>query len=114
MNKTIEINCPRMTYRCIELDGCITSEGEEDCEGQVSTLMEWEPGDPNYGADADGNRGVCVQGYWTADPAATCSEGHVLSKSETAAVVKEAEDYESSKGDPEDEYYGPDADDCDD
>lgn len=36
--------------------------GEEpnDCETEFEFDLDLEPGDPNYGADADGNRGMAI------------------------------------------------------
>ncbi len=86
--KTETIHCPR-----------------EDCEGTVQVSLEWEPGDPRYGADSDGNRGIAVRGYWIADAAVVCSLGCVLTEQEVKSVESESENNEP---DPEDDYYGPD------
>lgn len=38
--------------------------GEEDA---ITFTLAWEEGDSNYGADADGNRGISVPGYFYLD-----------------------------------------------
>ncbi len=58
MSATAEFDCPR-----------------GDCMGLVTVTLEWEAPESNYGADADGNRGIYVAGYWSADVADTCSLG---------------------------------------
>ncbi len=78
----------------------------DDCEGQVVVEVEFEPGDPNYGADADGRRGVAVAGYWSATAADTCSLGHVLDADAKSDVCQDAT--WQAAHDQEDEYYGPD------
>lgn len=37
------------------------------CDTEFQIELEWEPGDSNYGADADGNRGISVPGYFYVD-----------------------------------------------
>ncbi len=89
-----------MTPECISCP-------RDECEGAVAVALEWEPADPSYGADADGNRGVYVRGYWSASVAGNaCSLGHVLHAAEVAEIEKDAAD--NAPSDDEDEYYGPD------
>ncbi len=52
--------------------------------------MDYEPADPNYGADADGNRGMYVAGYWSGSCDDSCSEGHTLTADEQEQVNTEA------------------------
>ncbi len=85
--KTEKLNCPR------------------DCEGEVTVTLEYEPGESNWGADRDGNRGIAVRGYWMAEADVACSQGCVLTEQEVKGVESESENNEP---DPEDEYYGPD------
>ncbi len=97
MSKTVTVDCPRED-----------AEGDE-CEGVVNVTLEWEPGDRNYGADADGRRGVFVSGYWESEAAESCSRGHALTLGERESVGILAAD----ETDHEDEYYGPDGPDDD-
>lgn len=92
-HKEITIQCPR-----------------PDCEGIVDARLDWEPADPHYGADADGNRGMYVRGYWTADTGPSCSEGHVFFADERVAL-DERSAAEVNDEEPEDNYDGPDEDD---
>lgn len=80
----------------------------DDCEGKVSVTLEYEPPDPHYGADADGNRGMYVAGYWDGTAADTCTLGHKLTVAETDVIEYGA--VHDAISDPEDEYYGPDSD----
>ncbi len=90
--KTTECACPR-----------------DECEGVVKVELEYEPPDSMYGADADGNRGIAVRGYWTADAVTACSLGHELTDKEGDALRKEAEE-DAGSYDPTDDYDGPDTD----
>ncbi len=83
----------------------------DDCEGKVLVTLEYEPPDNNYGADADGNRGTYVGGYWIAFGSGACSLGHTLSGDEEAAIEQDAVD--NAPNQYEDEYYGPDGPDDD-
>ncbi len=86
-----------------------------DCEGEVAVTLEWEPADWNYGADADGNRGMYVRGYyWSAATGPSCSEGHVFFADERVVLDKVAADEAGDYYAIEDEYDSPDCDDYDD
>ncbi len=93
---TVQVNCPRDT------------DDAEDCEGVVTVTLEYEPGDNRYGADADGNRGIRVAGYWSGTSADACSLGHTLTTAEQEDLQNEAEQTESPEPD---EYWGPEPDD---
>lgn len=80
-----------------------------DCEGEVVVSLEYEPADPDYGADADGNRGIYVRGYWTmygADP--VCSTGHTLTAEEQKEIIEQAESADEEEQGCGDYYDGPD------
>lgn len=83
----------------------------EGCEGFVQVSLEYEPPDPHYGMDADGNRGIYVAGYWSAEADDTCSLGHVLIGAELLQLQTEAE--EAVEDCDDDDYDGPDRDDID-
>jgi hypothetical protein len=36
-------------------------------EVEIPYTIGYEPGESNYGADADGNRGISISGYWGTD-----------------------------------------------
>lgn len=57
---SVEVQCPVIT---LVNSWDRTSLGR--CEGKVVVGLVWEPPDPHYGADADGNRGMYVAGYWS-------------------------------------------------
>jgi len=82
----------------------------DDCEGEVVVELEYEPADNSYGADADGRRGIHVDGYWCAIAADSCTLGHALAADELAAIEQDAA---GNAPDPEDEYNGPDGPDDD-
>lgn len=85
-----------------------------DCEvEEIEVELGWEPGDPNYGADADGNRGISVPGYaFVEDELPTeCPDCGVKFTAEQMAdfdkrAAKQADEYE--------EDYEPDYDPMDD
>lgn len=63
----------------------------EECGTDFTVELYYEPGDSNYGADADGNRGMYVPGYWYPDEMpACCPNGHVFSPEELKALDKTA------------------------
>ncbi len=70
-------------------------------------MLEWEPPDPSYGADADGNRGMYLRGYWDAQVSDACTAGHALTQREREDIEQDAID---NQADPADEYDGPDYD----
>lgn len=57
------------------------------CRDEIEVELEREPDDHNYGADADGNRGMFVSGYWF-------PETNPPDKCETCGRVYTAEDKE--------------------
>ena len=78
-----------------------TDDGEDCIDKDIEVVLDREPDDPNYGADADGNRGIFVAGYWytetaAPDKCATC--GHVYTDEERKeieeAMNRAAETYE--------------------
>ncbi len=79
----------------------------DGCQGEVSVELEYEPADPNHGADANGNRGIYVAGSWSATVADTCSRGCALDADAVSDVSKDA--IWQGERDREDEYYGPDS-----
>lgn len=94
MSETRNIDCPRD-----DLDN-------EACEGTVAVECEYEPGDNNYGADADGNRGVRVRGYWSCSAASKCTKGHELTADEIRQCEEDAEEEigDASAADPSEWY----------
>ena len=47
---------------------------DDQCETEIELECEVEPADPNYGADADGNRGIYVGPHIVRpDPPKSCS-----------------------------------------
>lgn len=91
--RTETCNCPR------------TVADDQDCDGKVTVVLDYEPADPHYGADADGNRSMYVAGYWYGTADDTCTLGHKL----TAEEMKDIEeDAVKNVPEPEDEYWGPD------
>lgn len=86
----------------------------EGCTGKVGIPLTWEPPEPNYGADADGNRGVSYPGFWYCDPMPeNCSAGCVLTDAQQDALDSEAIAEANSGGDlacpifdePDEDYY---------
>jgi hypothetical protein len=82
----------------------------ELCEDTIEIELEYEPGDSNYGADADGNRGISVAGFFTAITEAPdkCEEcGHIYSEEEKSSILREmekkAEGYEPDYAGPEED-----------
>lgn len=58
------------------------SEGGEECDGNILVELEWIPGEI-YGSDADGNRGIWIDGYWSwTNVADVCTKGHKVIDSE--------------------------------
>ena len=63
----------------------------EYCCAEFEIQLDREPDDPNYGADADGNRGIFVAGgwYWEGEVPTKCEEcGHEFTKEEMAQIEK--------------------------
>ena len=70
------------------------AEAGDLCEAELEVELAWEPADRNYGADADGNRGVYVPGYWyfETSPPETCPEcGYTYTAEEYAKLEAQAE-----------------------
>jgi hypothetical protein len=66
---------------------CIT----EDCEGRIALSIAYEPPDPSYGADADGNRGIYVPGFYYAEyTGEECTKGCKFDRSHDAALEARA------------------------
>lgn len=64
MSHSVYLSCPHATGDCIHPD-------DEPCpvmcgtgEDSIEITLAYEKPDYNYGADADGNRGIYVAGYW--------------------------------------------------
>lgn len=79
----------------------------EECTTDVMVTFGTEPPDPNYGADADGNRGIYVSGYYIVEEIEpTCHRcGHSFTEAETAAINRLAEHWtESHFYEPPDPY----------
>jgi hypothetical protein len=95
-SRCISFNCPR-----------------EGCEGTFEDVeCEVEPGDPNYGADADGNRGIYLPASLNAPSydGEECSEGHTMDTPEEvreweARAEREVRDYRVEPDEPD---YDPD------
>lgn len=65
------------------------TEGTTCLDVEVELTAGYEPGDPNYGADADGNRGISLPGYayYESGLPETCPEcGHEFTAEETATL----------------------------
>lgn len=58
--RTVEVPCPVTISDSGDHHGL----GLRTCHGNVLVEVAWEPADPNFGADADGNRGMYVPGFW--------------------------------------------------
>jgi hypothetical protein len=61
------------------------------CDAEFSLDLQYEEGDAAYGADADGNRGINVPGYfeWCGEIPDKCSEcGHVYTEDEKEELHK--------------------------
>lgn len=84
------------------------------CEAEMTVTLEWEPEDTIFGRDADGNRGIRLPGYWTADDMPRCPKGCELDEGEQKDVQAAVRDLETNGPDYEAEYTGPDEDDRDD
>lgn len=64
-------------------------DGELVCSVELEVELDFEPGDKNYGADADGNRGISVPGYAYPinEPPDVCPEcGKPFTKDELKAI----------------------------
>src|SRR5690349_16695937 len=92
----------------------LSDDDSEYCIAEFEIELGREPDDHHYGADADGNRGIFVAGYWywEGEVPTKCEEcGHEFTKEEmdeiekafNKAADKYTEDYEpDSYGYPED------------
>lgn len=113
MNKMITVPCPRIIHSETEVDSCITGESDDPCEGEIEVTLEYEPADPHYGADRDGNRGMYQPGYWSGTSEDSCSEGCILTQEEQDSAAEEAASDLAAEQEADAEYYGPDCDDRD-
>lgn len=108
-DRTVEVQCP------VEIADTGDSHGTSSvqCDGTLQVEMTWEPPDPHYGMDADGNRGTYVSGYWAmSDHPLECE---VCSTTFNAAQLQQIEDAAAAESfDSPDDYDGPDCDDMDD
>lgn len=84
---------------------------QEPCCVEIEVPLEYEPGEANYGADADGNRGIYIPGGFYADfsPPEKCDEcGHVYTTDELKSLSDEADKKASEyvyEPDPPEPYY---------
>ena len=76
MSATVDVNCT-------------------ECGAEIELRGDWTPEDRNYGADADGRRGITVPGYLSLDdeipdvcPDAEC--GHTFTADERASLETDA------------------------
>lgn len=78
----------------------------EGCGGSVPFELEIEPGDPNYGADADGNRGISIPDSYVrgSDCPDECSEGCVFTLKEKELIEEQADTKASEQESPEQDY----------
>lgn len=83
----------------------------ETCIEEIEFDLAYEPADASYGADADGNRGMYVPGYFypESDPPEKCEEcGHFYSDEEKEEINKlmeaKANDYEVDPPEPDYDY----------
>jgi hypothetical protein len=91
----------------------VPPEGEQaDCTEEIAVNLDWEPGESNWGADADGNRGIYVAGYFYPcdDPPEKCARcGHFYTEEEKEEInklmeqkaEKYTEDYEPDYPEPD-------------
>lgn len=81
MSYHVEAVCPRETA-----DGT-------PCEAPIRFELDYEQADPHWGADADGNRGMYVPGYWylASVTPQQCPKGHDLTEDEQKGLEAEAE-----------------------
>ena len=59
------------------------------CGAELKISASWEPADPNYGADADGNRGMYIPGYYSLEDV-ECMEDPTHSERYTADAFEDA------------------------
>lgn len=83
------------------------------CEAEMVVEMEYEPADPSFGADADGNHGIYLFGYWSANDVPTCPNRCELDEGEQKDVAKAVQWCEENAPNPDDEWFGPDGPDED-
>lgn len=88
-----------------------SSATDELCQHEIEVELGYEEGDSSYGADADGNRGISVPGYFypAEDPPEKCSEcEHCYSTEEKEEInklmEKAADSYTESYEPPEPDY----------
>lgn len=87
----------------------------EPCCVEYEVELGYEPGESNYGADADGNRGISIPGFFGVEGEipTKCDEcGHEFTMEELESLRKEADekarDYEYEPDPPEPDYPEPD------
>ena len=84
----------------------------EPCCVDIELDLAYEPGESNYGADADGNRGISIPGgFYVEDEIPTkCSEcGHEYTMEELGDLRKQA-DEKAASYEVEPDYLEPDYD----
>lgn len=81
------------------------SNASKQCSAELLVHVDREPAEPNHGADADGNRGIYVPGYWfTEDFASSCAEcGHVWTPAERAEIDELAIGFVSADDDDDED-----------
>jgi len=92
-----------------------TGNEAEPCVDEIEVNLEYEPGEANYGADADGNRGISIPGYFYTEDSAPlkCEEcGHIYTDAERQEIQTKMEkaaneyEYEPDEPDYDDRYFG--------
>lgn len=87
----------------------------DQCE--LSLGIDWESGERGYGADADGNRGIDIPGYFclSEEVPLTCPAcGYQFTDEERLAIQASAErdaanrEYDPGEPEPEDYEFDPD------
>ncbi len=64
----------------------------EECGTEMKIALEYEAGESNWGADADGRRGMYVPGRWyvAGDLPMSCPNHHTFTDAEIAQIDKQA------------------------
>lgn len=102
MSQYVEVQCPVILTDSGDAHGT----SSRRCEGGLLVGLTWEPGESNWGADADGNRGIYVPGFWVPseipDKCDTC--GFVFTDAGKEQIDKEAMEKAESLEEPYSDY----------
>jgi hypothetical protein len=74
-----------------------------ECGHEMGLIVAYEPPDPNYGADRDGNRGVFLPGRWVVEDTEPCVNGCEITPEDLDCLAElvqdDAEDLEQALAD---------------